>query len=145
MPKPSNVHPISAKARADSGAALESTPKRTRRKFTAADKLRILKEAAACTGRGEVEALLRREGIYSSHLSNWRHQLAQRGSEGIGSAKPGRKPKLDAKDRRIQQLERRTAYLERELLISQKLIELQKKAHEMFGIALPTLPKDEDD
>lgn len=145
MPKPSNVHLIRSKASAERGAALESTPKRSRRKFTAAEKLRILKEASACTGRGEVEALLRREGIYSSHLSNWRQQLATRGSDGMGGAKPGRKPKLDARDRRIQQLERRTAYLERELLISQKLIELQKKAHEVLGIALPTLPKDEDD
>ena len=145
MPKPSNVHPISSKARAESGAALESTPKRTRRKFTAAEKLRILKEAAACTGRGEVEALLRREGIYSSHLSNWRQQLAQRGNEGLGGARPGRKPKLDAKDRRIQELERKTARLEHKLLIADKLIALQKKAHEVLGIALPTLPSEEDD
>jgi transposase-like protein len=133
------------KASADSGAALESTPKRARRKFTAAEKLRILKAAAACTGRGEVEALLRREGIYSSHLSNWRQQLAQRGSDGLGGAKPGRKPKLDAKDRRIHELERKVARLEREQLISKKLIELQKKAHEVLGIALPTLPSEEDE
>jgi transposase-like protein len=145
LPKPTNVHPVASKARAESGAALESTPKRTRRKFTAAEKLRILNEAAACTGRGEVEALLRREGIYSSHLSNWRQQLNLRGSEGLKAAKPGRKPKLDAKDRRIQELERRTTHLERELLISQKLIELQKKAHELLGIALPQLPNEEDD
>lgn len=145
MPKPSNIHPISSKANAKSGAAVESTPKRERRKFTAAEKLRILKEAAACTGRGEVEALLRREGIYSSHLYNWRQQLAQRGSEGLGGAKPGRKPKLDAKDRRIQELERKNKRLERELFISQKLIELQKKAHEVLGIALPTVPSDEEE
>jgi transposase len=145
LPKPTNVHPITSKAHAESGAALETTPKRTRRKFTAAEKLRILKEAEACTGRGEVEALLRREGIYSSHLSNWRQQLNLRGREGLKANKPGRKPKLDAKDRRIRDLERRTAYLERELLISQKLIELQKKAHEVLGIALPQPPSDEDD
>ncbi len=145
MPKPTNVHPITSKAHAVSGAALESTPKRTRRKFTAAEKLRILKEAEACNGRGEVEALLRREGIYSSHLSNWRQQLDLRGREGLRAHKPGRKPRLDAKDRRIRDLERKTAYLERELLISQKLIELQKKAHEVLGIALPQPPNDEDD
>lgn len=145
MPKPSNVRSTASKASAESGSSLESTPKRTRRKFSAADKLRILKEAAACTGRGEVEALLRREGIYSSHLSNWRQQLAKRGSEGLQGGKPGRKPKLDVKDRRIQELERKTARLERELLISHKLIELQKKAHEVLGIALPQLPNDEED
>lgn len=143
MPKPSKIQPTTSRTSAESGADLESMPKRTRRKFAAAEKLRILKEAEACTGRGEVEALLRREGIYSSHLSNWRQQLAQRGSQGLAGAKPGRKPKLDAKDRRIRELERKTAHLERELLISQKLIELQKKAHELLGIALPQLPNDE--
>ena len=78
-------------------------------------------------------------------MSNWRQQLNLRGSEGLKAGKPGRKPKLDAKDRRIQELERKTAHLERELLISQKLIELQKKAHEVLGIALPKLPSEEDD
>lgn len=145
MPKPSNVQRPVAKATAESGAALESTPKRSRRKFTAAEKLRILNEATACTGRGEVEALLRREGIYSSHLTNWRHQFASRGKEGLAGAKPGRKAKLDPKDRRILELERRTARLERELHISRKLIELQKKAHEVLGIALPEPPNDEED
>ena len=145
MPKPTNIRSIASKASAEKGAALESTPKRSRRSFTAAEKLRIVKEAAACTGRGEVEALLRREGIYSSHLSNWRQQLERRGTEGLVAARPGRKARLDAKDRRIQELERKTKRLERELLISQKLIELQKKAHEMLGIALPQLPPDEDD
>jgi transposase len=144
VPKPTNVHPIASKASAEAGAELETTPKRLRRSFTAAEKLRILAEADACTARGELEALLRREGIYSSHLSSWRAQRQARGAEGLAGAKPGRKPKLDAKDRRIQELERRTARLERELLISQKLVELQKKAHEILGIALPTLPPDED-
>ena len=67
------------------------------------------------------------------------------GNEPLKGRKPGRKPKLDAKDRRIQELERKNAYLERELLISQKLIELQKKAHEVLGVALPQAPNDEDD
>lgn len=117
MPKPTNIHPISSKVSAEAGAELETTPKRSRRSFTAAEKLRILAEADACTARGELEALLRREGIYSSHLSNWRAQRQVRGTEGLPGAKPGRKPKLDAKDRRIQELERKTARLERELLI----------------------------
>src|SRR5690606_25783853 len=133
VPKPTNVHPISSKASAEAGAELETTPKRTRRNFTAAEKLRIPAEADACKARGELEALLRREGISSSQLSNWRAQRKARGTEGLGGAKPGRKPKLDAKDKRILELERKTARLERELLISQKLVALQKKRTRFLG------------
>ena len=89
--------------------------KRARRVFTAAEKLRILQEAASSSKRGEIEALLRREAIYSSHLAAWRKQLALRGTEGLEGAKPGRKPKLDARDHRIQELERRVEFLESEL------------------------------
>ncbi len=89
--------------------------KRARRVFTAAEKLRILQEAAKSSKRGEIEALLRREAIYSSHLAAWRKQLALRGTEGLEGAKPGRKPKLDARDHRILELERRVQLLEREL------------------------------
>jgi transposase-like protein len=89
--------------------------KRARRVFTAAEKLRILQEAASSSKRGEIEALLRREAIYSSHLAAWRKQLALRGTEGLEGAKPGRKPKLDARDHRILELERRVQLLESEL------------------------------
>ncbi|WP_437769227.1 transposase [Sorangium sp. So ce764] len=59
-----------------------------RRKFSAAEKLRIVREAAACTQRGDIEALLRREGIYSSLLTAWRKQLALHGSEALAGASP---------------------------------------------------------
>lgn len=107
-----------------------------RRSFSAADKLRIVREAAACTKRGEVEALLRREGIYSSLLSAWRKQLALHGSEALAGRKPGRKPKLDAKDRRIAELEKRNAKLEAKLALTGKLLDLQKKAALLLGIDL---------
>jgi transposase len=95
-----------------SGVSVESVPKRGRRRsFSAAEKLRVVRQAAACTKRGEVEALLRREGLYSSHLTAWRKQLALHGSEALAGRKPGRKPKLDAKDRRIAELEQRAARL----------------------------------
>lgn len=122
-----------------SGAAVESVAKRAKRVFTAAEKLRIVKKADACLARGErgaVEAMLREEGIYSSLLSAWRVQLSARGAAGLDSRKPGRKPKLDAKDRRNAALEKRNAELERKLLLAEKLIALQKKAHEILGIAL---------
>jgi len=78
---------------AANGAAVESKPPPgKRRTFTAADKLRIVREAAACTERGAIEALLRREGIYSSLLTAWRKQLSLHGSEGLAPRKAGRKP-----------------------------------------------------
>ncbi len=147
MPKPSHLRSINpdpapappGAAAGASGAAVESVPKPGRRRsFSAAEKLRIVREAAACTQRGEVEALLRREGIYSSHLAAWRKQLALHGSEALAARKPGRKPKLDAKDRRIAELEKRAARLEAKLSLAEKLIDLQKKASAILGIELAT-------
>ena len=111
--------------------------RRQRRKFTPEERERILREADACTKRGELGALLRREGIYSSHLSSWRAARKREGLAGLQDKKPGPKPTKDAKDRMIEQLEKRNAKLEKELRISKALIELQEKAHEILGIALP--------
>lgn len=125
-----------------SGAAIETTPKRTRRVFSAADKLRIVKKADACIASGErgaLEAMLREEGLYSSALSAWRGQLGKQGAAGLEPRKVGRKPKLDAKDRVNAALLKRTAVLERELHIAKAIIELQKKAHAILGIALPVI------
>jgi transposase-like protein len=107
-----------------------------RRTFTAAEKLRIVREAAACTEWGAIEALLRREGIYSSLLAGWRKQLELHGSEALAGRKRGPKPKLDAKDRRIEELEKRARKLEARLSLAEKLLALQKKASEILGIDL---------
>jgi len=123
-----------------SGAAVETKPRRARRAFNAADKLRIVKKADACLASGErgaLEAMLREEGIYSSMLSTWRGQLSAQGTAGLEPRKMGRKPKLDAKDRRNTELAKRNAVLERKLHIAEAIIALQKKAHEILGIALP--------
>lgn len=135
------------RARSMSGAAHETVAKkpRPRRTFTAAEKLRLVKKADACLAsgkRGALEAMLREEGIYSSLLSAWRVQLAESGLSGLESRKPGRKPKLDAKDRRIAAQEKRIAELERKLHVADAVIALQKKAHAILGIALPTLDDD---
>ena len=87
-----------------------------RRTFSAADKLRIVKEAAACSAsgtRGGIEALLRREGIYSSPLCAWRVQLGAYGAAGLVAKAPGRKPKLSEAERRCVELAKRNALLER--------------------------------
>lgn len=147
MPKPSHLRSIDptpapaaqGAASAASGASVEAVPKPgKRRSFPASEKLRIVREAAACTQRGQLEALLRREGIYSSHLAAWRKQLALHGSEALAGRKPGRKPKLDPKDRRIAELEKRAARLEEKLALAEKLIDLQKKVSAILGINLAT-------
>jgi transposase len=123
-----------------SGASLESVAPKKRRSFLASEKLRLLKaaDAAIASGeRGALEAMLRAEGIYSSHISTWRRQLGAQGAAGLTPKKPGRKPKLDDKDRQLLALSKRNAELERKLLIANALIDLQKKAHAILGIALP--------
>ena len=123
-----------------SGASTESVAPRSRRSFTASEKLRIVRaaDAAVASGeRGALQALLRREGLYNSHLTSWRGQLAMGGASALTSQKPGRKPKLDEHARQRLALEKRNAVLERKLHIANALIELQKKAHEILGIALP--------
>jgi transposase len=119
-----------------------SNDRRQRRRFSKEEKVRILREADACTERGELGALLRREGIYSSHLTAWRQQFRAHGEEGLVPKPVGRKPTRDEKDRQIGKLERDKAKLERKLLIAQKVIELQVKAHEVLGIALPRIEDD---
>jgi transposase len=150
LPKPSQV-PVreiepefeqQQRALGVSGAAVEIQPRRTRRVFTAAEKLRIVKKADACLASGErgaIEAMLREEGLYSSALSTWRAQFSARGTGGLEPRKSGRKPKLDAKDRRIAELVKRNAVLERKVHIGEAIIALQKKAHEILGIALPVI------
>jgi transposase len=120
--------------------SLETVPKRRRRVFSPADKLRIVKEADRCLAsgkRGALGAMLRREGIYSSLVSSWRTQLGAHGAAGLDAKKAGRKPKLTEAERLNVQLLKRNAELERKLHVANVLIALQKKAHEVLGLALP--------
>ncbi len=121
-------------------ASQESVPSKTRRQFTAAEKLRLVKaaEVALASGeRGALEAMLRAEGIYSSQLAAWRLQFGARGEAGLASRTPGRKPKLSAKDRELLVVTKQNEVLQRKLRIANALIALQKKAHELLGLALP--------
>lgn len=145
MPKPSHLRSIKSKsalAAQDApvragGSSVEVVPKPgKRRSFPASEKLRIVREAAACTGRGDIEALLRREGIYSSLLAGWRKQLELHGSESLAGRRRGPKPKYDAKDRRVAELEKRAARLEAKLSLAKKLLDLQKKVSAILGIDL---------
>ena len=125
--------------------AAADNDRRQRQHFSAEEKVRILAEADACTSRGEIGELLRREGIYSSHLARWRAARKKHGVVGLSSQKPGRKPSKDAKDRLIAQQRRRIEKLEKETRIQQGLIELQRKAHEILGVALPRIEDNTED
>src|SRR5436309_1231454 len=106
----------------------EVTAKARRRRFTAAEKLQLLREADGCTKPGELGALLRREGLYSSHLSAWR--AARKRGELAGLTPRPRGPKakpVDPRDKKIAELERQTRRLQARLERAEGLIELQNK------------------
>ena len=114
-----------------------------RRQFTAEYRRRILREADACKKPGALGALLRREGLYSSHLANWRRQREQ-GELGAGRArKRGPMPKLI--DPRVKQLEGENRRLQRKLARAETIIALQKKVAEILRIPLKPLDIDETD
>ena len=107
----------------------EVPEKTARRKFTAAYKLRILKEADGCTEFGQIASLLRREGIYSSSLSLWRRQAAQ----GLIPKKRGPVArKADPLVRRNAELEKENARLTHKLKQAELIIDVQKKVAELL-------------
>jgi transposase-like protein len=106
-------------------------PKAKRRQFSAQYKLRILEEADNCTERGEVGALLRREGLYSSHLTDWRRQRDRGALEGLRSQKRGRKPDPQAAE--IARLQRENEQLSMRLERAEKIIDVQKKLAQLLG------------
>jgi transposase len=110
-----------------------------RRRFTAEYKLRIVREADACTGSGELGALLRREGLYSSHLTTWRRQRDAGALSALTPKKRGRPAVVTSPlARRVAELERDKAKLERRLKRAETIIEVQKKLSEILGIPLKT-------
>jgi transposase-like protein len=117
----------------------EVSAKATRRRFTTAEKVRILKEADACAHeKGAVTALLRREGLYSSHLTSWRRQR-DAGQFGKTPKKRGPVPvPPDPRDKQIAELERSLRKAEARADRYERLCALQKKVSELFGIPLET-------
>lgn len=94
-----------------------------RRTFTAAYKLEVLRDADACTKPGEIGALLRREGLYTSHLSAWRKQRDEGALKAL--SRPRGRPKPDPRDAQIERLRRRAERAEAELAKARKVIEVQ--------------------
>ena len=114
-----------------------------RRRFSAEYRLRIVRAADACKEPGEIGALLRREGLYSSLLTAWRRQRDAGALEGLRSKKRG--PKAKAVDPRVKRLERENVRLKRQLEQAETIIEIQKKVAGILGIPLRTSERDERD
>lgn len=114
----------------------EVAPKAQRRQFSASYKLRVLKEAEICKVSGELGALLRREGLYASHLTKWRKLYKQGGLTRL-ETKRGRKPDPQRPElERVRELERENERLKHRLRQAEVIIEVQKKVSEILGIPL---------
>jgi transposase-like protein len=114
-----------------------------RRRFSGAEKRRILTEADRCTKPGELGALMRREGIYSSMLTNWRKKRGQAERDALAPKKRGPKPNaVLAETRRADQLERENARLRGKLDRAHIIIDVQKKLCTLLG--LPTADESDD-
>jgi transposase len=114
----------------------EVVPTAKRRRFTVKEKLRILEEADACTEPGELGALLRREGIYSSYLSRWRRARDRGQLRALSSKKRG--PKIPANSemkREMVELQRENERLQARLAQAEAIIEAQKKLSQVLGLA----------
>ena len=109
----------------------EVVDKAKRRRFSPEYKLRVLHEADACKGAGEIGALLRREGLYSSHLVLWRRQREAGALAGMRSKKRG--PKGREEDPRLKQQAREIARLQRRLKQAETIIDIQKKLPGSWG------------
>jgi len=115
----------------------EVVAKPKRRRFTAEYRLRILEEADRCTGAGEVGQLLRREGLYSSHLANWRKARDEGALRGLRSKKRGAKPKAsNPLEPKVRELETKVARLEKDLHKAYTILDVQEKVAGLLGFSL---------
>jgi transposase-like protein len=119
------VRVITEKRKEAPNPEVQERPKR--RRLTAEYKLQILREADACTETGEIGALLRREGLYASQLTEWRRLRDQ---AMLGSGKRGRKP--SPHERRIAELEHENKKLSHRLKQAELIISVQKKVSEIL-------------
>ncbi|MCP5114194.1 MAG: transposase [bacterium] len=115
-----------------------------RRRFTAEYKRKILVEADACSEPGALGELLRREGLYSSHLSTWRRQRDEGALAGLTPKRRGRKakPKNPLADE-VAKLGRENQRLKEQLRQAELIIDVQKKVSEMLNIPLKTPDSEE--
>ena len=147
LPEPATASSATERARRASGVAddavvalpdAEVPARPTRRRFTADYKQRIVKAADALREPGQIGALLRREGIYSSLLSKWRAQRDQGALDALTPSKRGRRPVLPSPERaRIAELERDNRTLRAKLQHAELIIDVQKKVANLLGGSSP--------
>lgn len=124
----------------------EVPEKATRRRFTTDYKLKILHQADQCRNPGEIGALLRREGLYSSHLTTWRRQRETGMISGLAPKQRGRKPNLNHPlQAENANLRKENVRLQRRLKRAELIIDIQKKISQMLGIPLKNPELGEDD
>lgn len=128
MPKPTNNDFPESKVTAD-----PNLEKRTRRNHSYEYKVKMVAAADACQ-HGELGQLLRREGLYSGQIRQWREELASGNNEKLSKSKPGPAPMLTPDQRKIEKLLAENIRLKRELEISNGCIELQKKALQLLDL-----------
>ena len=116
----------------DTMSETQVVPRTKRRRFTASYKLKIVQEADQCTESGQISALLRREGLYSSNLSTWRRQKARGELSGLSAVKRG--PKVDEAARQIEKLKRENQRLRKKLDQAETIIDVQKKLSKLLGL-----------
>ncbi len=126
---------------ADLAADPEVSSQGKRRYLTAAYKARILRLADACTKSGELGALLRREGLYSSHLTNWRRQ---RDAGQVPSQRGRKKDPSTAERHQVARLQRENERLTEKLRRAELIIDVQKKIAALLGNPISTAPEDDE-
>lgn len=139
LPEVGASHKAAALGSIGTSADPEVAEKASRRRFTADYKLKILKEADACTTPGSLGSLLRREGLYASNLNTWRRQRDRGALKALSPKKRGRKqadrnPLAEENARLRKENER----LMKRLKHAELVIEIQKKISQMTGIPLST-------
>lgn len=130
LPKADRMTNVNHK-QASEGPGSEVVPRARRRRFSAAYKLRIVQEVDACTQHGQIGALLRREGLYSSHLSKWRQQ---RDAGRLTDKQRG--PRADPLVAENAKLQRENERLRQELDKARLIIDVQKKLSLVLGLTI---------
>jgi len=114
----------------------EVLEKPKRRRFSAKYKVGIVEQANACRDSREIGSLLRREGLYWSHLSKWRKAYESGALQGLSRTRGRKKKPKDPRDKELEDLRRDKVRLERRLTQAEKIIEVQKKVSELLGLTL---------
>ena len=134
--KPTTVPPPSA-------ASPEHSPRPQRRTFSAAAKLRILAETDCAADTGGIAAILRREGLYSSALTDWRRQRDAGAFEALKPQRRGPRPEVAKPAAERDQLRRENARLRQRLEHAEAIIGIQKKVAALLGMPMATTERDE--